>query len=49
LKNEQTNAVIEIQTKVQLSNDVLLNGEIELLMVILPELLKELLIITEPV
>ncbi len=47
--NEQTNLEIEIQTKVQLNNDVLIDGEIELLMAILPELLKELLIITEPV
>jgi hypothetical protein len=47
--NEQKNLEIEIQTKLQLDSDVLMDGEIELLMSILPELLKELLIITEPV
>jgi hypothetical protein len=49
LKNEQTHLEIEIQEKVQLKSDVLVPGEIELLMSILPELLQELQTITEAV
>lgn len=47
--SDQINLEVEIQTKLQLKNDVLMPGEIEVLMSILPELLEELQIITEAV
>ena len=47
--NELNKLEIEIKTKLQLKNDALMPGEIELLMSILPELLQALQIITEAV
>ena len=49
MKIEQDHLKIEIQEKVQLRSDVLVPGEIEILMSILPELLQELQIITDAV
>ena len=49
MKNVQKNLEIEIQVKPAFQSDVLLDGEIELLMSILPELLLELALITESV
>lgn len=47
MKNEQKNFEIEIHIKQAFHSNVLLDGEIELLMSILPELLLELTLMSE--